>query len=143
MRPKVYDTRDVYRAVRATLLKGLFVKEREFIAVIKEVNKRIADSLLEGNQVVLPVGVGTLVPRKIETLFWKGGKLHNIRPIDWVETQKNGFTVRLDLEYIYRIKYVKTNKSFHNHRFMGFKAIDRVCRELIRRADDKEIECFQ
>lgn len=142
MRPKVYDTRDVYRAVRATLLKGLSVKEQEFIAVIKEVNKRIVEALLDGNQVILPVGAGVLTPRKLDTLYWKDGKIYNIKPIDWIETQKNGTVIRLDIDYIYRIKYTKSRKSFHNNKFMGFKAIDKVCRELIRKADNKEIECF-
>ena len=114
-----YDTRDIFRGLWGTKFKGKNVKEKEFIKVISTINQKIADAILEGNRIV------------------------NRRTINWPLTKQYGFYVRNDVDYRFKLVYNKNRVTYKNHIYMNFSPIRSLQEEFLRRAEDKEFECYK
>ena len=150
---KLYDTRDIYRTVRGTSLRGLGIKEKEFSAIVKKINERIADAILEGDLVVLPCSMGTIIPMQKEALFInKLGKVIINKPVDWKATlalwkedpkaKEENLKIRHDVDKVYRIKYSKRGAHYRNRFYIQFKPIKPLIEKFIQRAVDGEISCY-
>lgn len=150
---KFYDTRDIYRTVRGTSLRGLGIKEKEFCSIITAVNEKIADTLLNGDLVKLPCSMGTLIPMQLDTLYLsKSGKLVVNKPIDWKATmalweedpqaKENNLRVRHDVDKRFKIVYSKKGANFRNKYYIKFKPIKSLRMEFIDRADNGLISCY-
>lgn len=150
---KLYDTRDIYRTVRGTSLRGLGIKEKEFSSIVKKVNERIAQSILEGDLVRLPCSMGTIIPIQKEAMYVnKKGKVVICKPVDWKatlalweedeEAKKENFKVRHDVDTVYRIIYNKKGANYRNKFYIQFKPIKPLIEKFIQRAVDGEISCY-
>lgn len=114
--------------------------------IIKEVNKILAEKLLEGHTIEFPYQMGKLMLASLPTrVFYKDGELRTNYRTDWKKT--------LDLWYedeemlnthkpikkihqkIYFIKYYRTDAKFPNKRFYKFRTNRGLARELGRMID--------
>lgn len=149
-----YDTRDIYRIVRGTSLRGLGIKEKEFSAIVTAINERIAKAILDGDLVALPCSMGEIVPVQREALYTnKDGKLIVRKPVDWKatmklwnedgEAKKDNLRVRHDVDNIYRIIHSKKGANFRNKYYIKFKPIKSLRMEFIQRADEGLISCYK
>lgn len=75
----------------------------------------------------VPHGLGSIYVYKNKTKVYtnKKGNLVKLRPIDWIETKKQGKRVyyenRHSDEYVYKIKWDKSHKHFKNKSFYLFE----------------------
>lgn len=150
---KFYDTRDIFRTVRGTSLRGLGIKEKEFCSIVNNINKKIADAILNGDLVKLPCSMGTLVPMQQETLYMnKHGKLVINRPVDWKATMElwdsdpqaksENIRIRHDVDKRFKIIYSKKGANFRNKYYVKFKPIKSLREEFINRAVEGTISCY-
>jgi hypothetical protein len=107
------------------------LKEKEFYAVIRGINKLLAKEVALGHTVTFPSRMGELELRKYKTgAFMRNGKLKVTYPVNWKETwllwendaeaYKNKIVLRFDNEWIYHVKYNKYNANFENKLFYQF-----------------------
>lgn len=150
---KFYDTRDIFRTVRGTSLRGLGIKEKEFCSIVNNINKKIADAILNGDLVKLPCSMGTLVPMQQETLYMnKHGKLVINRPVNWKATMElwdsdpqaksENIRIRHDVDKRFKIIYSKKGANFRNKYYVKFKPIKSLREEFINRAVEGTISCY-
>lgn len=150
---KFFDTRDIYRALRGTKLRGLGIKEKEFSSVVTAVNEKIAEAILAGEIVHLPCSMGTLVPVQQEALYInkKGNVIVN-RPIDWKattalwkedpEAKKDRLRIYHDVDKRFKIIYSKKGANFRNQYYIKFKPIKPLAMKFIDKAVNGEISCY-
>ena len=125
---------DAYKLIRKNHWYniGRPVTEHEFYAIIRGVNKLMADEIALGHTVHFPEKMGLLELRKYEKgVSIVNGKLKNTYPIDWEETIKlwyedeeaknNKTLLRNEEPYVYHVKYVKDNATYENKMFYQFK----------------------
>lgn len=140
---------DVYKSIRKHKWYdiGRPLKEHEFYTIVREVNKRLADNLANGDTVTFPCKMGKLELRKHEAgVSIVNGKLRNTYPIDWLETlklwyedeeaRKMKIKVRDEQKYIYRVKYCKDDATYENKVFYQFalnRFIKRALKENIKK----------
>lgn len=150
---KFYDTRDIYRIVRGTSLRGLGIKEKEFCSIVNNINNRIADTILQGDLVELPCSMGTIIPIEQETMYMnKHGKLVISRPTDWKATIKlweedpqakaDNIRIKHDVDKRFKIIYSKKEARFRNQYYVRFKPIKSLREKFINRAVEGEISCY-
>ena len=150
---KFYDTRDIFRTVRGTSLRGLGIKEKEFCSIVNNINKKIADAILNGDLVKLPCSMGTLVPMQQETLYMnKHGKLVINRPVNWKATMElwnsdpqaksENIRIRHDVDKRCKRIYSKKGANFRNKYYVKFKPIKSLREEFINRAVEGTISCY-
>ena len=133
---------DAYKAIRKNHWYdiGRPVKEKEFYAIIRGVNKLFAESLALGDTVTFPEGMGLLELRKFETgVSFKDGELKNTYPINWADTWKLWYQdeeehqkktlLRFEQPWVYFIKYCKDRATYENKIFYLF-----VVNRLIKKA---------
>ena len=138
-----YDTRDIYRALRGSTFRGEGISEREFLNVIQAVNTKIADAILRGEAIILPYNIGMIYPIVMDTVVNKKGKWINRKTINWPETKRLGFYVRNDVDHRYKLVYNKKGVNYKNHIYMHFSPVRSLGEEFLRRAEDKEFECYK
>lgn len=138
-----YDTRDIFRGLWGTVFKGKKVKEREFLDVVLNINQKIADAILEGKEIILPLGVGRIFPVKMDTIVKKGDRYINRKTINWPETKRYGFYVRNDVDYRFKLVYNKKGIYFRNKRYINFSPIRSLREEFLKRAENKDFECYK
>ena len=124
---------DVYKRIRKNhwFDIGRPVTEKEFYAIIRSVNKLLAENIANGETVRFPEKMGTLELRK----FSKGvsivnGQLKNTYPIDWMETMrlwyqdeeehKKKTLIRREETWVYQAKYCKDKATYENKQFYQF-----------------------
>ena len=111
---------------------GKAVSEKDFYAIVRSVNKLIADEIAMGHTVKFPEGMGHLELRKRETgVSIVNGKLKNTYPVDWSETWKLWFEdadayekkllIRDEQPFVYYIKYLKFPATYNNKTFYQFR----------------------
>ena len=124
---------DIYKHIRK---RGWYnigrpLKEKEFYAIVRQVNQRLAHEIALGHGVRLPEKMGAFELRKSERgVSIVDGKLKNTYPVDWAETLKlwcqdeeakrEKILLRRQEPYVYRVKYVKDNATYENKIFYQF-----------------------
>lgn len=114
---------------------GRPLKESEFYKIIRTVGRTMAEELSKGEDVIFPLGMGTLEIRKhkpkVEIV---DGELKTTLPIDWKathhlwfedeEARKNKTLIRKTENWVFGIKYNKRLAIYNNKDFYKF-AINR------------------
>lgn len=124
---------DCYKHIRKNGWYGMErpIKEKEFYAIVRGVNSRLAEELSTGNPVVLPLRMGTLELRKGRRgASIVNGELKVNYPIDWKRTialwyedpeaYKNRTLLRHEEGWVYTIKYAKDKAKYENKFFYQF-----------------------
>lgn len=125
---------DVYKMMRKAgwLSIGRPVKEKEFYAIIRGINKYLAEEVAMGRELVFPANMGRLELRKSEVgVSIVKDKLKITYPVDWKETYKLWYEdpeamrdkvlMRRESPYIYKIRYDSYDATFENKCFYQFK----------------------
>ena len=120
---------------------GRPLKEKEFYAIIRDVNNILASYITKGKPITFPEKMGILELRKRQ----KGaslvdGKLKITYPIDWdstlklwyadEEAKKNKTLLRFTEGDVYNVKYCKRLATYENKSFYEFALNRFVKREL-------------
>lgn len=125
---------DIYKLIRKNRWYdiGRPLKEHEFYAIIRSVNKLLAENVINGETVVFPEQMGKLELRK----YPKGvsivdGKLKNTYPIDWKSTNqlwnedeeehKKKTLLRYESPMVYQVRYCKEGATYENKIFYQFR----------------------
>ena len=121
-----------YRKIRPR--ESQFVlKDKEYLSIIREMNKLMADSLIENKSLKLPSGFGKLEIVKVEPVSWidKNGKFKTSRMIDmhstfklWYEDEdarENKTIVRYDGDFIFRIKYIARGRTYKYNKYFSIQ----------------------
>lgn len=125
---------DVYKHIRK---KGWYnigrpLKEHEFYTIIRQVNLLLAESIADGETVLLPEKMGKLELRKYKRgVYFKDGKLKNTYPIDWKSTNRlwtedkeakeKNILIRFETPLLYHVKYCKEDATYENKTFYQFR----------------------
>lgn len=139
---------DIYKAIRKQgwYNIGSPVSEKDFYAIIRSVNKILADHLANGEPITLPHRMGVIELRKVPTgVGIVDGKLKITYPIDWgstlelwskdEEAKKEKALVRYENGMLYHFKYYKKHACYNNKKYYGFivnKFIKRALKENIK-----------
>jgi hypothetical protein len=133
-----YGIRDMYEAyVEYQEKKGKQVLNYStYRDVLKDANKAIRDSLIEGDMVKLPF-LGTLGIVKQDSVY--SNKNKHKWPVDWVKTKELGFKVYIEQSNYYRVFWQKSNRHQTNKRHYKFitnRILKRMIPEAIRNGKD-------
>ena len=119
---------------------GRPLKEGEFYAIIRGVNKYLAQEIINGNTVVFPSRMGKLELRKNKVgVSIVDGKLKNTYPIDWYSTLRLWYEdaeerekktlVRHNTKQVFSVRYNKNKANYENKWYYEF-----VLNRFIKRA---------
>ena len=139
----VYDGYKYYRKNKP-IGKDYILTESQYFAIIRTINKLLAESLLDGDDISFPHRMGKLEVRKYKSIIKSDGKkIRTNLPIDWnstlrlwyedKESYKNKTLIKIPEKEIYKIYYNKNIANFNNKSFYEFK----VNREFKLKLKDK------
>jgi hypothetical protein len=124
---------DVYKKIRKNKWYdiGRPVTEKEFYAIIRGVNKLLAEEIANGNPITFPSRMGKIELKKVKKgVSIVDGKLKVTYPVNWAETmslwfedeeaRKNKTLIRDEQEYVYRTKYDVFDATYENKSFYQF-----------------------
>lgn len=128
-----FGVKDIYRHIRKNHWYdiGCPVTEKDFYAIIRNVNNMLAENISDGKLVVLPSKMGSLELKKTPVgVRLKNGKLKITYPIDWKKTRelweedeearKQNILVRFENDYVYYVHYRKFGATYNNKLFYHF-----------------------
>ena len=134
---------DAYKAIRKNHWYdiGRPLKEQEFYAIIRKVNKLLAENIVNGETVILPASMGKLELRKYpKGVKFVDGKLKNTYPIDWKSTNQlweedeeehqKKTLLRYESPMVYRVRYCKEDATYENKIFYQFRLHQKVRQRL-------------
>lgn len=134
---------DLYKKIRKNHWYdiGRPLKEHEFYAIIRGVNKLLAENIVNGETVVFPEQMGKLELRKYPRgVSFVDGKLKNTYPIDWKSTNqlwsedeeehRKKTLLRYETPIIYNVRYCKENATYENKTFYQFRLHQKVRKKL-------------
>lgn len=109
------------------------VSKEDYSKIIRMVNEEIINRIVDGDKINLPYRMGNLsIIKKENLVYFKDGKVHTNKPIDWQKTnllwfnneeaKKKKQLVRCDNQFTFQIKYYKGNAYFKNKNFFTFRA---------------------
>lgn len=136
---------DIYKMVRKSHWYdiGRPLKEHEFYAIIRSVNRLLAENIANGETVVFPWQMGKLELRKYPRgVSLVDGKLRNTYPIDWKSTNQlwaedeeecqKRTLLRYESPMVYSVKYCKKDATYENKTFYQFRLHQKVRKELMK-----------
>ena len=148
---KVTNSFGVYDAYKKIRKNGWYdigkpVSEHDFYAIVRGVNKLLAEEVAAGRPINFPARMGKLELRKIPRgVSIVDGKLKISYPPDWSETlklwyedeeaRKNKTLIRDESPFGYKIKYDRYNATYENKVFYQFvlnKFIKKALKENIK-----------
>lgn len=143
---KITNSWGVYQAYKAIRKHGWFnigrpLKEHEFYTIIRSINKRLAENIINGETVVFPEQMGSLELRKYpKGVSFVNGKLKNTYPIDWGSTNKlwaedaeekaKHTLIRYESPMVYHVRYCKENATYENKIFYQFRLHQKIRKRL-------------
>ena len=147
---------DAYRWIRKNnwLNIGQRITTKQFYLIIREINKALVQSFLEGHDIKFPYSMGKLmlVKRKSK-LYYKDDLLINNHRVDWNETlnlwneDKESYEskklVRGLEDSIFYIIYVKKNATYKNKTYFKFRPMRSFKLLLKDKIKNKEIDALQ
>jgi hypothetical protein len=128
-----YGSKDAfrfYRKIKPTDSKYVLT-DCQYLKIIRLINNVLRESLIQGNDVLLPEKMGRLELRK-RSIYkkFKDGKLKTNSPIDWNATLKLWYEnpickekkqlVRQDIEELFKVYYNTTKANYNNKTFYEF-----------------------
>ncbi len=156
--PKKFSIRNSYgnRFIWRYLVKNKkidphIITESKFGEIIKETHKAIIKYILDGHDIKLPHGMGTLEIRKrILSPRLINNRLANVFPVDWGTTLKlwyqdekareNKTLVRQEGRVVFKVYYNKKNAQYANQVFYKFTTARGFKLLLKQRALDNNID---
>lgn len=110
---------------------GQRLSEHQFYYIIRNINKLLAQELINGNDVKLPHMMGRLEIRKMKPIIeFKDNKLKTNLPVNWNKTiklwyedkdaYKNKTLIRVEEKDIFKIYYNKSKAKYQNKVFYEF-----------------------
>lgn len=146
---------DAYKWIRKNKWDkiGRPLKEGEFYTIIRALNKEIANSIIEGNEVILPKRMGSLELRKYKTdVKIKNNTVYTNRAIDWSKTFRlwyedpdsfnNRKLVRRDNKETYIIYYNKYRANYNNVSFYNFSINRNIKLQLAKKSQEAKINAL-
>lgn len=128
----IYDGYKFYRKNKPKESKYVLT-ESQYFAITRKINELLAESLSNGEDVILPFRLGRIEVRKYNAkIVLDGKKIKSNLPIDWdrtlklwyedEEAYKNKTLIKIEEKEIYKIYYNRnladyTNKSFYQFNF--------------------------
>ena len=151
-----YGVYDAYRWIRKNgwLNIGRPITTKQFYYIIREINKALVQSFLNGHNIKFPYSMGQLILlKKSPKVCYKDGQLINTNRIDWNRTlnlwnedqdmYRRKVLIRgLDKE-IFSIYYSKKNAAYRNKVFFKFRPMRSFKLLLKEKIDNKEIDALQ
>jgi len=150
-----YGTKQAWRWLKKNKWLDLEnpVTEKEFGAIIREVNKELVEHMFNGHDIILPHRMGRIEIRKYEPrIEYKDGKVQTNLPVNWQRTlnywhqdpeaHKNKVLIRQEVKNVFRIIYVKKSANYKNKTFYQFVPHRDVKVELSQRIKDNKIDAF-
>ena len=144
---------DLYKRVRKNHWYdiGRPLKEHEFYAIIRGINKLLAENIANGETVVFPEQMGKLELRKYPRgVSFVDGKLKNTYPIDWhntlllwerdEEARKKKVRLRHENEWVYHVRYDNWKAGFNNKVFYHFALNTFIKRALSRNIKSGKVD---
>lgn len=149
----VYDAFKYYRKNKPQNNPKYILKESQFYAIIRRTHNLMVESLLENNDIVFPLRMGSLQLRKHEpTLKIVDDKLINNLPIDWnrtiqlwaedEEAHRNKTLIRLEEKEVFKVIYNKTKCTFNNKSFYTFNTNRKLKQRLKKLIKENKIDAF-
>lgn len=146
---------DAYKYIRKNkwFNIGRPVTEKEFYSIIRTINKRLAEYLIQGYEIKLPYKLGSLELRKRPTrVAIVDGKLVNNFPIDWDATLKLWFEdeqsykdktiIKTEDREVYRVYYDKNKAQYNNKSFYQFQTNRDIKKKIVSYAKRGLIQAF-
>ena len=107
------------------------VSEKNYYAIIRGINKKLAENIALGDVVIFPECMGKIELRKYpKGVSFKDGKLKNTYPINWGETwrlwkedaeeREKGTVLRYEEPWVFHAKYIKDKATYENKVFYQF-----------------------
>lgn len=153
---KVRGSWGVYNALKHIRKHGWYdigrpVTEKEFYAIVRGVNKLLAEELANGQTVKFPMHMGVLELRKFQRgVSLVDGKLKNTYPIDWhstlllweqdEEAKKKKIRLRHENEWVYHIRYNRWRAKYENKSFYRFDLNTFIKRALSRNIKQGKVD---
>ena len=150
-----YGIYDAYKYIRKNkwFNIGRPLTEHEFYSIIRRINKYLADSLIQGNDIKFPNRMGSLELRKYNaTITFNNGKIKTNLPIDWNKTlklwyedeeaYKNKTLIKMEEKEIFKIHYNKQLANYNNKVFYEFKVNRDLKKRLKEEIKEGNIDAF-
>ena len=118
------------------------VSEHDFYAIVRGVNKLLAENIANGETVIFPEQMGSLELMKYQRgVKLVDGKLKNTYPIDWGKTwklwyedeecHKQKVLIRDEQPWVYHVRYCKYHAKYENKVFYQF-VLNRFIRNALK-----------
>lgn len=147
---------DAYKWIRKNkwLDIGRPLTEHEFYTIIRSINKLLVNSILNGDDIILPHRMGSIELRKYNAkVSIKNDEIITNLPIDWnrtlqlweedEESYKSRLLVRMEEKEIFKVFYNKRIANYNNKAFMKFEVNRYLKRGLTQRIKNKLIDAFK
>lgn len=116
--------------------------ESQYYCIIRHINNKLADLLVNGEDIIFPCRMGRLEVRKTEKqIKIIDGKVHTNLPIDWNRTLELWYEdlqafnqktlVRVEEEYIYKIYYNRGQANYKNKCYYEF-SVNRALKKRLK-----------
>lgn len=130
--------------------------DTKYCDIVRSINYKIADLLVEGHPIIFPKRLGGLEVRKYKPttkIDGKTGKIRSSLAVNWnatfklwaedEECRKNKTIVRIETDYIYKFYFNQCKAKFNNKEYYTFKVNQRVRKLLKNKADNGELEAYE
>ena len=146
---------DAYKWLRKNkwLNIGRPLTEKEFYAIVRNVNNLLAYELIDGRDIKFPAIMGCLELRKYQPFIgYKNNKLKVSLPVDWDATLKlwyedkeayaNKTLVKIQESEIFQVLYNRADANYENKSFMQFSINRQIKRILKKQIKSGRIDAF-
>lgn len=126
-----------YRSIRPNI-KEYVINQKQYLTIIREVNKKVVSSIIENGEFKLPSGLGLIkiYKRNVSPSIDNDGNLKVTYKVDYLNTLKlwhededamnDGSLVRYETESIFKISIRPNTRRYKNSMYFSF----RPCRSL-------------
>lgn len=130
------------------------VTEHEFYSIIRQVNNLLAESLLNGEDIILPHRMGSIELRKYDArIILRDGKVITNLPVDWdrtlklwsedEEAYKERVLIKMEEKELFKVFYNKRAALYSNKSFMQFDVNRDLKRRLKQKIKSRAIDAFK
>ena len=149
----IYDGFKFYRKNKPKD-KKFVLTESQYFAITRDINKKLADALANGDDINLPERMGRIELRKykLEPKMDEEGKLIYKAPINWdatlklwyedEEAMKNKTLIKIESKENYRVIYNKSKALYNNKSFYSLHINRDLKKKIFTAAKEGTIDAF-
>ena len=148
----VYDGFKYYRKNKPKEHKYILT-ESQYFSIIRKVNELLGESLINGEDIILPYRLGRLEIRKYKArITIDGNKIKTNLPVDWdrtlklwyedKESYKNRTLIKVEEKEIYKVYYNRNVAEFKNKSFYQFDINRKLKRRLKQNIKEGKLDAF-